>query len=558
MAILQAIKGPNPGQLIPVPPTKAILGRHPDCDIVLDVGAVSRQHAQILQIGADFYVEDLHSRNGTFVNGDQIQGRTRLKDCDQVKICDLVFTFHLQAPEPGMTVSVPDTTMAMMVEDDTSGSGSKIMSTLDVGSSGSGVRLKVNPELKLKALIDITRSLSKALDLDEVLNKTLDTLFKIFVQADRGVIALKVAPTGPLVPRAVKHRRPDAEETIRISRTIVNQVMNTKEAILTMDAVNDDRFNMSQSIADFRIRSMMCAPLLDSDGNPLGIIEIDSLDQRSRFQQDDLDLLASVATVAAFAVENAQLHETLVRQKKLERDLELAHRVQQRLLPGSPPELPGFSFFDFYEPANLVGGDYYDYFELPGGRLAVVLADVSGKGMPAAILVAKLSSDIGYSLASEPVPAKAIEYLNRKFVRGGWEDRFVTLLVAVLDPGRKEITLVNAGHMAPILRYADGSVESVGEEEASLPIGVDIDAQYEQFTVTLSPGDSLIAFTDGISEAMNVAGECYGFDRLFAQLKKSSPNVLETGKELLADVKRFVGKHPQSDDMCLLCLGRIK
>jgi serine phosphatase RsbU (regulator of sigma subunit) len=129
---------------------------------------------------------------------------------------------------------------------------------------------------------------------------------------------------------------------------------------------------------------MMCAPLIDSTGRALGAMQIDTLDQRSRFQQDDLDVLVSVASQAAFALENAQLHEAALRQQTLERDLQLAHKVQQGFLPAAPPRIAGYDFFDFYEAANQVGGDYFDYVPLSGNRLGMVLADVSGKGISAA------------------------------------------------------------------------------------------------------------------------------------------------------------------------------
>src|SRR5205085_1371889 len=146
---------------------------------------------------------------------------------------------------------------------------------------------------------------------------------------------------------------------------------NSKEAILSADASTDQRFDQSESIADLRIRSVMCAPLVDNEGNALGVIQIDTGDQRHRFSQDDLDVLASVASQAAVAVDNAQLHEQALRQQAVERDLLLAHKVQRGLLPSQPPHIPGYHFFDFYEPANQVGGDYYDYIDLSGGRLAV-------------------------------------------------------------------------------------------------------------------------------------------------------------------------------------------
>lgn len=560
MAVLQVLKGLNPGQQFPLEGEKSVLGRHPDCDIVLDVGAISRQHAQILLIGPDFFVEDLKSRNGTFVNGQQIHERHRLEDNDRIKICDLLFTFHRGTPGKPSAESPTDTHLkglaAELVDDTGATTGSTIVSKLDISSSRDGLRLTVNAEAKLKALLEINQNLGSAIAVDQVLPKILDSLFKIFLQADRGFVVLQLGENGPLVPKAVKHRRADADETVRISRTIMNQVMTSKEAILSADAASDARFDSSQSIADFRIRSMMCAPLVDSTSRALGAIQIDTLDQRSRFQQDDLDVLVSVAGQAAFAIENAQLHEAALRQQALESDLQVAHKVQQSFLPSAPPTIDGYDFFDFYEAANQVGGDYFDYVSLPGHRLAMVLADVSGKGVSAALLTAKLSSEARYCLASEATPAAAMDRLNAAFSASGWEDRFVTIIIAVLDPQKHELSIVNAGHMAPFWRKRDGSVESVDAEATGVPLGVDADERYKQFTLSLQEGDSLTMFTDGFSEAMNAAGDLYGLDRLQARLTSPAEGVKQLGPSLLADVKQFVGQRAQSDDMCLVCFGR--
>jgi serine phosphatase RsbU (regulator of sigma subunit) len=560
MAVLQVLNGLNPGQQFPLDRERSILGRHPECDIVLDVGAVSRQHAQILAVDGRFFVEDMKSRNGTFVNGEQIQGRHLLKDEDQLKICDLQFKFYLTTPKPlppPPPESDPGTSNLVMVDDSETTTSSTIMSKLDVSTSGSGLRVTVNPEVKLRAMMEITRNLATTLVLDEVLPKILYSLFKIFIQADRGFIVLRETPDGPLIPKAVRYRRDDNDDTIRISRTVVNKAMDSKEALLSADAASDSRFQMSESIADFRIRSMMCAPLINSAGGAQGVIQIDTLDQRSRFQQDDLDVLASVAAQAAFAVENAQLHESLLRQKAIERDLALAHKVQQGFLPSAPPSVPGYEFFDFYAPANQVGGDFYDYIQLPGNRLAVIVADVSGKGVPAALLMAKVSADARYCLASEPNPAEAISKLNASFARRGFDDRFVTMVLAVIDINTHKVTIVNAGHMAPYLRHSNGRIEEVGDEQAGVPLGVISDYQYEECNFSLAKGDSLTLYTDGISDAMNLAGDLYGLERIRQQLEADFNGVEDLGQTILGDVKRFAGPRPQADDMCLVCLGRV-
>ncbi|MCE9545700.1 MAG: SpoIIE family protein phosphatase [Planctomycetia bacterium] len=569
MANLQLINGSEAGRSYPLGDEKAVLGRHPDCEIVLDSGAVSRQHARVSHEEGQYFIEDLHSRNGTFVNDQPIDGRRALVNGDRLRICDLVFAFQSdvrppvpfgpagpfgQAPAFGQPVD--ESSFAVVVDDEDHVKSSTFLSKLELTNDSSRMRFEVNPLAKLQALLEITRNLSRSLSIDAVLPKVLDSLFKIFPQADRGFIVMRVPQTGLLVPKAVKFRRPDQGDTIRVSRTIVDQVMQSREAVLSADAASDARFQMSQSIADFRIRSMMCAPLIDSEQTALGVIQIDTLDQRSRFTEDDLEVLAGVAAPAGIAIENAQLHERSLKQQAVQLDLQMAHRVQQGLLPAAPPEVPGYRFFDFYTPANEVGGDFYDYVELPGGRLAVVLADVSGKGVSAALLMAKLSAETRYCLASEADPANAMNRLNASFIHAGWEDRFVTLVVAVLEPATGIMKVFNAGHPSPLMRRSAGIVEEIEVEQAGLPIGVDPDHRYKPCEVRLAPGEAIALFTDGFSEAMNREGQLYGIERLRQRLSEPVADVGTLGPRVLSDVKQFVNGRAQSDDMCLICVAR--
>ncbi len=565
MAELRTIEGPHAGGVFPLDREAAVLGRHPECDIVLDSGSVSRQHARIQRIDEKFYIEDMQSRNGTYVNGRQIRERQLLSDQDRITLCDVVMVFHADAADrkpasgtPGHgTASILDT--AMMVDDEeAAGDNSTVMTRLDVSSGSTGLRLEVNPTAKLKAMMEISRNLGRTLSMDDVLPKVLDSLLTIFPQADRGVIVLREGVSGKLIPRALKHRRPELVDTVRISRTIVRGVMEGKEAILSADAASDVRFGASESIVDFHIRSVMCAPLITSQNEVTGVIQIDTSDQRNRFNRDDLEVLASVACQAAIAVENAELHETSIRDQKRSRELEVAHDVLRGFLPSKSPRIEGYDFFHFYEPANELGGDYYDYIPLPGKRLAVVVADVSGKGIPASLLMARLSADVRYCLASEPSPAEAVAHLNRVFFSAGWEDRFVTLVLAVLDPLRNELTLVDAGHPPAYLQHAGKVCEAVDDASVRLPLGVMDNAEYVQVTHPMAPGDRLVLYTDGISEAMNEDNELYGLQRLYEQVAGPGASVLIYAQGILGNVKQFVGKRAQSDDMCLVCLGREK
>ena len=552
------------GQKYKLNQPKMVMGRHPDCEIVIDAGAVSRQHAQIILADDNFYIEDLQSRNGTYVNDRRIEGRKLLCHADSLRICDVAFRFEddvflkkqaATARDTGFAIDIGSSQSVLIDDDRDAPSGSKVMTKIEV-SDTARMRLDTNPITKLKAVLEITRSLGRSLSIDDVLPKVLDSLFIIFPQADRGFIVLTEGDEGRLIPKAVKFRRPNEDDEIRISRTIVDEVMSSKEAILSADAATDSRFQMSQSVADFRIRSMMCAPLLDSEGNAQGVIQIDTLNQTARFRGEDLEVLGGVTAPAGLAVENAQLHEDQLKQQVLQRDLQMARRVQLGFLPSAPPEVPGYHFFDYYDAAYEVGGDYHDYIELPDGRLAIIVADVSGKGISAALLTAKLSAEMRFCLATESTPAAAVTKLNNVFSQGGWEDRFITMILMVLNPPSGEVTLVNAGHMPPLARLGNQPIKMPGSENAGLPIGVTEDFDYDSYQLRLEPGDSLAAFTDGFSEAMNANEDLYGLEQLEARFADPVSSLSDLGRHILEDVKRHVAGHPQSDDMCLVCVGR--
>ena len=560
MAILELVKGDVPGTRFELDGDRAVIGRSADCEVPLDVPAVSRRHAQILRESGLYFIEDLQSRNGTFLNDSRITERSPLGEGDRLLICDQEFRFYT-GHGTGMLDpmrNLAESSISELIDDRTTPGRASVMATFDVGGGSASWGLSAKPEVKLAALMEITNGLAQTFSVEDILPKLLDSLFKIFVQADRGFVVMPRKVDGPPVVVADKSRRPGDESRMRISRTIVEEAMSSRKAILSADAASDERFGMAQSIADFSIRSMICAPMIGIDGQPVGVIQIDTLNQRARFTDQDLEVLAAVASQAAVSIDNAKMHEQVVAQRAVQRDLELARRMQRTLLPSSPPEVAGYFFFDYYQAARQVGGDYYDYVPLPGGRYAVIVGDVAGKGVPAALLMARLSADVRFSLASEPDPAKAVQRINEGFMRHDWGDRFVTMLVAILNPATNELIIVNAGHMAPILRRHDGSVADIGEDLAGLPLGVADGYEYESFKHQVEPGDLLTIFTDGFSEAMNNQRDLYGIERLRKQLSCPAVSVKDFGQHILEDVNKFVDGYDQSDDMCLVCFGRVE
>lgn len=556
---LSIVQGVEPGKKYPLTEQRSVIGRSADCEVALDVAAVSRRHAVVVREGEDYLLEDLGSRNGTYLNGIRIASSEKLSHGDRIVVCDQELSFDsLQAPSMlggGMPDTEQSTLVQMVNDEEEDASSANVMATINLGEGG-GLSLSARPEVKLAALIEISQGLSRAITIDEVLPKLLESLFKIFTQADRGFVVMRPEPDAPLVPVASKTRRGNMEDQVRISRTIVEEAMTGQKAILSADAASDERFSMAQSIADFQIRSMMCVPLINSDGESIGVLQVDTMNQMSRFTDDDLEVLAAVASQAATAVDNAQMHDQVVAQRALQRDLELASRMQLAILPSSPPQKEGYGFFEHYESARQVGGDYYDYVQLPGGRFAVVLGDVAGKGVAAAIIMAKLSSDVRFALATEPDLESAVNYVNRAFAEQGLEDRFVTMYFAVIDPETHEVTMANAGHMPAMLRKADGTVIEISEEVSGLPIGVFDGYEFESMKITLEPGESITTFTDGFSEAMNEAQDLYGIERLLKTVGTEAKSVADLGKHVLDDVRKFVDGYAQSDDMCLCVFGR--
>jgi phosphoserine phosphatase RsbU/P len=326
-------------------------------------------------------------------------------------------------------------------------------------------------------------------------------------------------------------------------------VVSTGQAVLSADAGADARFDPNQSIRRLHIRSIMCAPMLGSSGAVLGVIQLDSEELRTPFREEDLEVLASATTQAAHAVELARLHQE-------RRDLEAATQIQKSFLPASRPRVPQLRFFDYYSPARHIGGDYYDYIPLPGDRLAVTLGDVSGKGVPAALLMARLSASVRFSLAAESDAPTAMRRLNNVLTQTGSDVRFVTFAAAIIDLNTYDVTLVNAGHMPPLRRrLGHAEVDEIGDAIVGLPLGV-MDKPYEQMSFSLEPGDVLLLYTDGVTEARNPGNDQYGLERLRRVVSTGPKDVEALGAGVLADVRKFAAGRPQNDDLTIVCFGR--
>jgi serine phosphatase RsbU (regulator of sigma subunit) len=548
MAHLAVRTGPRQGARLPLQGDRIILGRESGCDVVIDktmlgsdadkTESVSRRHAIISLVGGQYFIEDGNgagpSRNGTCVNDQPVlhPGRVPLRDADRIQLCGFGCTFH-ETDDDSISVEA--------AVDSSSGAGS----------------LYDQPAERLRVILEISNSLSTTLDIGSLLPRILDSLFQLFMQVDQGFVILQDEASAALIVQARKTREAEGQAEPGFSATIVRSCLENRQAILGNDL--DQKSSQSASLHALHIRSLLCAPLWAQDGRPLGAILLDSRGSKAPFTQDDLNLLVGVASQASIALRNARLHRDSLALQRRERDLEVAQQVQRALLPQRRPDVAGYEFFDHYESAQEIGGDYYDFVPLPGGRLAVLLGDVAGKGVPAALVMARFSVEARVCLESEPDLAAAVARLNAVMVRSAVAERFVTLAATVLDPAAHTATLVSAGHPSPLLcRHAGGQVEkAVPLQTAGPPVGIAEGQVYRSCQLPLLPGDSLVLFSDGVSDALDAQGRPFGTRGIHEVLRQEQSGPHQTGERLLRAVKQHAAGCRQNDDITLVCFGRV-
>src|SRR5262245_15999687 len=550
MALLKFIKGANENTTKDLVGDRIVIGRNADCNVVLNVPAVSREHAVIRKIQGKFYIEDLKSRNGTFVNNKEVTTRTLLKDADKIKICDNLLAFFETVPLTPLPEEMRAGADVELDEPDTS----TVEATLNQSSKQV---LEAQPAEKLAMLLTLGAELSQIFSLEQLLPKIVDHLFAVFRQADRAFVIL--SEEGKLIPRVTKTRRQGEEEKANFSRKIINRCIETSESLLSEDASADKRFDLSQSIADCRIRSVMCAPMIGrASAKAFGVIQLDTQDRFKKFTQEDLKLLLAVAGQAAVAVESARMHQTIIDRASLERDLRLAKQVQNSFLPKRPPQPAGYEFAAYYESAQEVGGDYYDFIPLPGPRFGIMLGDVAGKGVPAALLMAKVSADARFCMLTEPDLATAVGKLNEHMQEAGLLDRFVTLGAGLLDPTSHQVTFCNAGHIPPLVyrKASDAFEEGMARDQSGYPLGVAEGIPYDAVATTLAPGDTVLLFTDGITEAKNKNDHEFQLEGALTALKTSTKTPKAMVECLVGAVREHARGCKQHDDITIVAFGR--
>lgn len=536
------------------------IGRRADCGLVLFEETVSRRHAAVERRADGYYLHDLGSQNGTYINGERITAPTRLNDLDKVEVDVVTLVFQIEAGEHPTSAR---TSPRNVFENDRLGLAtrqidrpSEVISAIQVAESLDR-RTGINADIKLKAILDIASHLGRSTGSDQFLARVLDCLFDIFPQSTRAYVLLTDHNSQELRPAAIRQRGDEANNPVTVRplpRAIARRAMADGQALLCTDRIPQESYDVEASIFPTSFESIMCAPLFVPSRDSLGILYVDTQDQTAEFSEADLDVLASIAALTGSAVEQARLYEAQRALDRKEDELAAARRVQRHLLPQDPPHVDSWNFFDYYRPALDVGGDYFSYIEMPDGRIAIAVGDVAGKGLSAALLMAQLTADVRNSLVSMPTAADALRKLNELQAEQSQTPlRFITLALCILDPATNELVVANAGHLPPLLRrHETGDVLEIATEEKCMALGIDTTAGYHQTSVTLQPGDTVLLYSDGLTEAMADDDSLYGLAQLKQTLSAAEGNAADVGAAILGHVRRFVGERGYNDDVCLV------
>jgi serine phosphatase RsbU (regulator of sigma subunit) len=554
---------------------RTTIGRSARNDLCLDDPFASRLHAEVRRSGDTFWLSDLGSANGTFLNGMRLSGPVQLQDGDRIRVGETEIEYCEKAdtaPARGRTSILltgagdqvaPEATITA----ESSNSAANLLSSLS--TTQQAFLRTVAPQAEV-AQVDLLRIINRVsltllspISLDETMRQVLDCVFEA-LPADRGYIMLlepaeqREGEQAQLVCKAMRTRAPGSESPadseVKISRSITEQVLKRGDSILTSDAQHDPRFQERKSILLSGIRSIMAVPLA-VEGRVSGMIYVDSPFGINRFTERDLQVLGVIASVAAIRIENMRLLEVQQEQKRLANELAVASEIQLRLQPASPPAIAGYDLIGMSFPCYEVGGDYYDFIERRDGQIAIALGDVSGKGTGAALLMSSLHAAVRAQATTRLSACEVVSAINDYIYDNTPSNRYVTLFYSELDPRTHQLTYINAGHNAPILVRRSGEVTRL--DVGGFPLGITPDGAYREGWSRLEAGDVLVIYSDGVTESLNEAEEEFGEARLIEVIRQHRDRTAAGLRDRIDEaLTRFVGKARTVDDLTLVILKR--
>ena len=521
-------------RIVPVSKNQFEIGRRETNDLRLAGSEVSRDHAEISVDNNRFVLRDRNSRYGTYVNGEQVTERT-LVHGDRIRLgrtggAEMVFLLAESQPpaDRATTTAVGDLR-------------------------------------QIAALLEGLRALGSGRVLDDVLALVMDSAIEVS-GAERGFIMLE-GESDELEFKMARGRGHTTLSgvTFATSRKIPEEVFRTGEPKIVADLLDGELASMHMHTVALGVRNVLCVPLrlvryVDKaeaaigEERRIGVLYLDSKEKGSLLSSSTRAALETLATEAAVAIENARLYREKLEKSRMEQEMRIAAEIQQALLPKSGRIGSYFRAAAASLPCRSIGGDFYDYVDMPAGSLGFALGDVAGKGPPAALLSAMMQGIFAAQAASTDGPSQTIARVNLALYRRGIESRFVTLMYGVLDPNGRLI-YCNAGHNPPLIISSTGSGTVRRLDRGGPIVGLFETATYEDEAVNLAPGDWLIVFSDGVSEALSPAGDEYGESRIVSVVQDNAsldpPQLLEA---MFMDVRDFARGAAQSDDITAMVL----
>ena len=523
----------------------AVLGRSSKADVVLADRYLSRQHARLFLREGSWFLEDLGSRNTTFVNDRAVVQPTPVRPGDVIRLAEsrIVVTepgaLPLAAAGDGLT-GEPD---ERFPEGTIFRSASALIAAQPAAEAGA------SQAARLRLLNEVHRALAAPITLEALLELVLERVFAQ-LQPDEGAVFLRDAK-GALQRAALRRGRGITGEPL-YSRRLAQEVTEKGVAALVTDARMDERFAKAESIVISGVRSLLAAPLLDSEGC-LGMIVLNAKSRVHPFQEDDLELLVALASAAAMRIRNLELAEDQARRRLLDRELDLAHDIQMAMLPRAFPARRELDVSAELRPARSVGGDLYDVMA-DGDRLWVLVGDVSGKGVGAALFMAVTKTLFRAIAPGSASVAEAVTRMNRELARDNDRAMFVTVFAARLELATGELEYVNAGHN-PTYRLAAGGGLATLLGPVDPALGAVETHEYRASRLRLAPRDALVLYTDGVVEAHGPGEEEFHALRLESYLGGCRDAPAERIVQgLLERLDDFVGDLPQYDDVTIVAL----
>lgn len=532
-----------------------VIGRTSECGFVIHDAAASRRHMEIALRGRDYTWRDLDSTNGVFINEHKLTTGL-LSPGDKIRIGSTTIVFDVAEVD---SEDGPDTERILI--------NSEMLRRIGQGDKGDQLS---NADVLLDAVYAVMNAVSSNYDPCGLVDRILRTTIKaiggqrgavFFAGEDHEIVACPVCGTVHLIEDGeVKHTGLD---TIRISKTAARRVLVGGESVLIRDAANEKEFETQESIVMLALRSIICVPLRGKYGN-LGILYIDTNIPGAGYTNAHLLLTTAVGNSAGLALENARMHQEILQKQRTDQELAFAANIQEGFLVNEWPQTDErYQVYGETRPAKVMGGDFYDYLPLPSGRVGLLIGDVSGKGVPAALTMAQILAEFRVHASMEKTPVDVMRAMNIAMCARTQRGMFCTVYYAVFDPATGDVACANAGHH-PALCVRRHGTDVLGPPTGP-PIGIFDDATWDEGHYHIEPADMLILYTDGIVEARggspsklpDTGVEEYGIDSLRSlseDLRGEPPGVVV--REILRDVDRYTEPLTPHDDCTLLAMRR--